>query len=416
MKTIMTQIDQLDPAGYNPRTMPDSEMEALKLSIEKNGFIQPVICNSNPDRKNIIIGGHQRVTAAKAMGWTEVPVVFVDKTLEEEKALNLALNKIDGRWQDDKLAEIINDLKSSDLMAMTGFQDNETSKILDSIMDPFTIEDEEDDELPDEPISKAGEIYELGQHRLICGDATKKETYEQLIKGETIDMVFTDPPYNVNYHSRGKNLRNDKKANIENDNLSEEDFKSLIDNSFNNMFFHTKEGGAFYICTGWGSYPQFLSSMKQNGFQHSGVIVWVKNTPSMGWNDYRYKHEWIIKSKKGGEKKKAVGFIYGWKQGMKHQFFGDKGEFDVWEMPKKAVNKYLHPTEKPDWLPMRAIRNSTKRNDIILDPFAGSGSTMEAAEKTERRAFLIEYDPRFCDVIRKRYDRFAKNNNKNITQ
>lgn len=190
--------------------------------------------------------------------------------------------------------------------------------------------------------------------------------------------------------------------------MSNEDFQKLIDDAFYNMLQNLRTGGAGYFCSGWSSYPAFLEALKKHGFEHSGVIIWVKNVASMGWNDYRYKHEWIVKAKKGKpeEKKKGLGFIYGWKKGGKHDFFGDKGEFDVWEMPRKAVTKYLHPTEKPDWLPMRAIRNSTKRDGIVLDPFAGSGSTMEAAEKTGRRAFLIEYDPKFCDVIRRRYEHF----------
>ncbi len=166
-----------------------------------------------------------------------------------------------------------------------------------------------------------------------------------------------------------------------------------------------KIGAALYICSGWSSYPQFLESMLKNGFQHSGVIIWVKNVASMGWNDYRYKHEWIAKAKKV-EPKTAEGIIYGWKSGT-HKFNGE-GEFDVWEMPRKAVTKYLHPTEKPDWLPMRAMRNSTDRGEIVLDPFSGSGSVMAAADKCGRRAFMIELDPRFCDVIRDRWDRLVK--------
>jgi DNA modification methylase len=144
--------------------------------------------------------------------------------------------------------------------------------------------------------------------------------------------------------------------------------------------------------------------MMKNGFYHSGVIVWIKNAGAIGFNDYKYKHEWIAKGKKP-DAKTAQAIIYGWNAGT-HTFFGDN-EFDVWEMPRKAVNHYLHPTEKPDWLPMRAIRNSSKRGDIILDPFGGSGSVMAAAEKTGRRAFMIELDPKFCDVIRDRWERIS---------
>lgn len=187
--------------------------------------------------------------------------------------------------------------------------------------------------------------------------------------------------------------------------MKPEDFKILIDKAFSLMLMAAKQGAALYICSGWGSYPQFLQSMLLNGYYHSGVIIWVKPNSSNGFNDYKYKSEWIAKAKKT-DAKTAQAIIYGWKEG-KHIFYGDN-EFDVWEMPRKATQNYKHPTEKPDWLPMRAIRNSTKRSDIILDPFAGSGSVMAAAEKTGRRAFMIELDPKFCDVIRARWERIVK--------
>jgi len=170
------------------------------------------------------------------------------------------------------------------------------------------------------------------------------------------------------------------------------------------MCMHSKEGASFYICSGWSSYPQFLQSMLKNGFRHSGVIIWVKNVPSMGWNDYRYKHEWIAKAKKP-DPKTAESIIYGWKTGT-HSFYGDN-EYDVWEMPRKATARYLHPTEKPDWLAMRALRNSTKRNDIVLDSFLGSGSTVIACERTGRVCYGIELDPAYVDVIVRRWQAFT---------
>lgn len=198
----MMPIDALQFADYNPRQMPADMMDKLKRSLKENGFVQPVVINSHPERKNVIIGGHQRVAAARALEITEVPCIFIEKNPKAEKALNLALNKIDGQWVDDKLGGIIAELKGDDVL--TGFSETETSKILDNMMSPFDLEDDEDEEeLPDEPISKPGEIYELGQHRLICGDSTKPETYEKLLGGLKADMIFTDPPYNVNYHSRG---------------------------------------------------------------------------------------------------------------------------------------------------------------------------------------------------------------------
>ncbi len=422
METTKIKLTDLRRAEYNPRIMPDSEMSSLKESIKTFGFVESVVVNTHScsvcgDRKNILVGGHQRTLAVEAL-WANrepikgintegdeayIPANLVDLHIEQEKLLNLALNKIKGKWDEKKLSDIIVELKESPYIPASGFRDDEISRILDQ-----TLEDEESDEEETEdtePRSKLGEIYELGPHRLICGDSTDPDTYKRLLGENRADMVFTDPPYNVNYKSRGAKLNEDGVGSIKNDNMDDAHFREFIDKAFNAFFIHAKEGASFYICSGWSSYPQFLESMLKNGFQHSGVIIWVKNVPSMGWNDYRYKHEWIAKAKKP-DPKSAQGIIYGWKNGT-HKFYGDN-EFDVWEMPRKAVAHYLHPTEKPDWLAMRAMRNSTKRGDIILDPFGGSGSTMAAAEKVSRRACMIELDPRFCDVIRNRWERINK--------
>ncbi len=424
MEATKIKITDLRRAEYNPRIMPESEMSALKTSIKTFGFVESVVVNTHTcdecgDRKWVLVGGHQRTTAVEGLvaqgeaikgietqdGITYIPANLVDLHLPEEKLLNLALNKIKGKWDEKKLFEMIVDLKESPSIPASGFRDDEISRILDQ-----TLEDEEEDEgegddAGKEPRSKLGEIYELGSHRLICGDSTDPETYRKLLGKEKADMVFTDPPYNVNYKSRGEKLKGEGNESIKNDNMDDAEFKTFIDGAFHEMFFNTNEGASFYICSGWSSYPQFLQSMLQNGFQHSGVIIWVKNVPSMGWNDYRYKHEWIARAKKP-DPKTAQSIIYGWKEGT-HKFYGDN-EYDVWEMPRKAVAHYLHPTEKPDWLAMRALRNSTKRNDIVLDPFGGSGSTMAAAEKVGRRAYMIELDPKFCDVIRNRWERINK--------
>ena len=411
------KIRDLKRADYNPRIMPDSEMSALKTSIKTFGFVEPIVVNSNSERYGVLVGGHQRLSALEAIiasgtipaginesdeqGIYMVPASFVDLSAEDEKLLNLALNKIKGKWDEEKLSAIIISLKEDPHIPASGFREDEISRILDQTLDDDKEEEEPIDDTK-EPRSKVGEIYELGPHRLICGDSTDPETYRALLGKEKADMIFTDPPYNVNYHSRGEKLKGEELEKIKNDNMTAEEFKAFIDGAFYAMFMHAQEGASFYICSGWSSYPQFLQSMLANGFRHSGIIIWVKNVPSMGWNDYRYKHEWIAKATKP-DPKTAESIIYGWKVGT-HTFYGDN-EYDVWEMPRKATARYLHPTEKPDWLAMRALRNSTKRNDVVLDPFAGSGSTMMAAHKTGRRAYMIELDPKFCDVIRDRWEK-----------
>ncbi len=429
-------IKDLVRADYNPRVMPDSEMQSLMKSIETHGFVEPIVVNVAKDRAGVIVGGHQRLTAVeklmakgklpkgiklhkepKGAGGSgtesdinnyEIPCYEVELTLEAEKQLNIGLNKIHGKFEEDKLYQLISEMKDSPTIPTTGFREDEISRLLDRGMED---NDEQDagEGLPEEARSIPGEIYELGEHRLICGDSTDPETYTKLFGSIRPDMIWTDPPYNVDYKATSESdLHKDGKGSIMNDHMSAEDFKHLIDGAFGQMFRVSKPGAAFYICSGWGSYPQFLASMLSNGFYHSGMIIWVKPNGSHGFNDYKYKHEWIATGKKP-DLKTAQAIIYGWSKG-KHTFYGDN-EFDVWEMPRKGVSRYLHPTEKPDWLPMRAIRNSTKRGDIILDPFGGSGSVMAAAEKTGRKAYMIELDPKFCDVIRDRWARIEKAKN-----
>lgn len=407
-------IKDLKRADYNPRIMPDVEMQSLMNSIETHGFVEPIVVNVSKERYGVIVGGHQRLTAVEKLlskgdggptglnqtevGW-EIPCYIVDLTLEAEKQLNIGLNKIHGKFDEDKLFSLIVDMKDSPTLPTTGFREDEISRILDR--DLPEQEDEAGEGEAKEPRSKPGEIYELGEHRLICADSTDPNTYLQLLGSVKADMCWTDPPYNVDYEGK-----TDEKMQIKNDKLGPEEFKALIDGAFKSMIERVKVGGAMYICSGWSSYPQFLDSMRKNGFYHSGVIIWVKNNATFGFSDYKYKHEWIAKAKKV-EGKQAEAIIYGWKNGT-HQFYGDN-EFDVWEMPRRTSNRN-HPTEKPDWLIMRAVRNSTKRGDIVLDPFSGSGSgsVMSACEKTGRRAFMIELDPRYCDAIRDRWDRIQE--------
>lgn len=340
MTENFVKIKALRRTEYNPRTMPETEMRALKESIMSFGFVEPVVVNAHEcdecgDRKNILIGGHQRTTAvaelieagkipqgirlgevkgeANPLEIAELPAIFVDFHIEQEKALNLALNKIKGKWDEEKLTAVIIELKGSPLIPATGFREDEVSRILDHGLLP----DEEDgmgEGEADVPSSQFGEIYELGEHRLLCGDATDPEAYAKLLGDQKADIVFTDPPYNVAYHSRGKGLKGEGKEELKNDDLSDQEFARLIDRSFYEMMQRMKPGAAAYICSGWSSYPQFLSSLLKAGYEHSGVIIWVKNAPSMGWNDYRYKHEWIIRAKQP-EGKKAGGIIYGWKKG-----------------------------------------------------------------------------------------------------
>lgn len=400
-------IKDVKRADYNPRYMPDNEMNALMESIRVSGFAEAITVNINPESLNVLVGGHQRLTAVERLiskgvipngilkdeekGGYKIPAMFVDLTREQEEALNIGLNKISGRFDDTKLADLIFKLKDTEFIPATGFREEEVSRILDEMNKSDEEVQAGDPEAIETPRSKPGEVYQLGPHRLVCGDSTDVKAYELLFGEEKADMLFTDPPYNVAYKSKGANLTAGGKQSIKNDDMSPEDFDAFLGGVFAGISKFMKDGASTYVCTGWGSYPPMLMAMLRNAFQQSGLIVWVKNAASMGWNDYKYKYELII---------------YGWKNGV-HTFYGDN-ETDVWEMPRKSTNNYLHPTEKPDWLCMRALRNSTKRNAIVLDTFGGSGSTMAAAHKVGRRAYMIELDPKFCDVIRDRWDAIEK--------
>jgi DNA modification methylase len=216
------------------------------------------------------------------------------------------------------------------------------------------------------------------------------------------DMLFTDPPYNVDYAGKGK----DTSEGIKNDNLSEEEFGIFINKAFENMFEIMREGAVFYICSGWSSYPEFNKQLIAAGFYRAGVIIWVKNNASYGWNDYRYKHEWILVGKRKAVRIKAVSILYGWKRGT-HFFRDTRDEYDVWEVPREHAGNYKHPTQKPVWLVEKALANSSERGWIVADLFGGAGCTLIACERLKRRAFVMEYDPKYVDVIIKRWEEYT---------
>lgn len=231
------------------------------------------------------------------------------------------------------------------------------------------------------------------EHRLLAGDATKKEDRERLMGAKKADMVFVDPPFNVNY----KGMKFD---NIKGDNQTEEDFIKFSEDFIARLSESTKPGGAFYICSGYSSFSIFLWALRKNGFQFSTPIIWVKNNTSLGWGDYRHKNEMIIKTK--NPTKKAEPILYGWKEGA-HYFIESRFEADVWEVKRRASNTMVHPTQKPLELVGRAIRNSSKRGEIVLDTFLGGGSSLISAHKEGRRCYGMELDLRHVETILSRF-------------
>lgn len=240
-------------------------------------------------------------------------------------------------------------------------------------------------------------------HYLLCEDSTKIENVEKLMNDKKADMVFTDPPYNVNYSGQGK------LGGILSDNMSEKQFVDFTLEFIGRIKENLKTGGVFYLCSGWSSYPIFLYAIKSHGMEFANPIVWVKNNTSLGWNDYKYKYEMLLKGKvikKKKKVKKATPILYGWNKG-KHYFIDTRFESDVWEIKRKASNKMVHPTQKPLELMVRAISNSSHRGEIVLDNFAGSGSTLISCEKIKRIFYGIELDTKFCDVIIKMWEDYT---------
>ena len=379
------KIESLKPAEYNPRKdlkPEDEEYQKIKKSITEFGYVAPVIVNSNMT----VIGGHQRLKVLKELGYTEVECVVVNLDQKKEKALNIALNKISGDWDNDKLEELLAELKQTDIdMDITGFSFDEVDEILKDITgskeDDFDL-DQALNEI-EEPISKRGDVWILGKNRLMCGDSTQKEDVIHLMNSQEADMLLTDPPYNVDYEGKTSEA-----LKIENDNMSETEFYNFLLDSFKNMFDSIKYGGSAYVFHADTEGLNFRNAFKSCGFKLAQCLVWVKNTFVMGRQDYQWRHEPIL---------------YGWKPGAGHYFVDNRKQSTVLEFDKPSRNAE-HPTMKPIDLLVYLIKNSSKENDLILDLFGGSGSTLIAAEQTQRRCYTMELDPKYCDVIIKRWE------------
>jgi len=403
MEIIKIPITKINPAPYNPRLdlQPgDAEYEKIKRSITEFDLVEPLVWNKQTGN---LVGGHQRLKVLKEQGIQDVEVSVVNLTEAKEKALNIVLNKAQGDWDMPKLKDLLLEIDTGEFdIAITGFDNDELEELIMQINpdkvdeDDFNIEEEA--EKIKEPKAKLGDIYTMGEHKLICGDSTKEESYQKLFNGKKADMVFTDPPYNVNY-------KGTKHGGILNDNMSEEAFVDFVMAFTERIKENLKIGGVFYLCSGWSSYPVFVYAIHAFKMEFANPIVWVKNNTAMGWNDYRYKYEMIVKGKNKG--KKSTPILYGW-NGGRHYFIETRFESDVWEIKRKASNMMVHPTQKPLELIAKAITNSSHRDEIILDNFAGSGATLIACEKTKRIFYGIELDPKYCDVIVARWESYTE--------
>ncbi len=382
MQIEKLKTELLIPADYNPRKdlkPGDPEYEKLKRSIEQFGYVEPVIWNKTTSH---VVGGHQRLKVLLDMGITEVECVVIEMNEEKEKALNIALNKISGDWDKDKLMLLIADLQGADFdVSLTGFEPAELDALFkDSLKDGIHEDDfDVDAELQKPALTKQGDVWMLGQHRLVCGDSTKADTFDVLMDGKLANLVITDPPYNVNYEgSAGK---------IKNDNMGNEAFYTFLLSAFQNTETAMAKDASIYVFHADTEGLNFRRAFSEAGFYLSGTCIWKKQSLVLGRSPYQWQHEPVL---------------FGWKKSGKHNWYADRKQTTIWEFEKPKKNAD-HPTMKPVALVAYPILNSSLSNCIVLDPFGGSGSTLIACEQTDRICYTIELDEKYCDVIVKRY-------------
>lgn len=375
------KIEKLIPYRNNARTHSDEQVEKIAKSMREFGFINPVLV----DGKFNIIAGHGRVLGAKKLGMKEVPCLFIEDLTEEQKrAYIIADNRLaeDAGWDKEMLKIELEELQNLNFdISLTGFEMDDFDFGMD---ETEVIEDEFDETVPEEPKSKKGEIYKLGKHYLMCGDSTDINDVEKLMNGAKVDLFLTDPPYNVDYQG-GTGLT------IQNDNMDEDTFREFLKVSFFNANTVMKEGAVFYIWHADSEGYNFRGACHDIGWKVRQCLIWCKNTLVMGRQDYHWKHEPCL---------------YGWKEGASHLWASDRRQTTVLEFDRPSVSKE-HPTMKPVGLFDYLIKNNTKKDDVVLDLFAGSGTTIIACEQNGRVAYSMELDPRYVDVIIARWEKLT---------
>jgi len=383
-------IAKLVPYARNARTHSEEQVAQIAASIVEFGFANPILAGSD----GVIVAGHGRLAAAQKLGLESVPVVVLDHlTPTQRRALIIADNRIaeNAGWDDAMLRIELQSLQEDGFnIDITGFDPDALAEIMageETMVEGNTDEDAVPD-LNETPISRAGDVWLLGAHRLLCGDSTDATSYAVLMADEKAAMVFTDPPYGVNYANSAKDKMRGTHRPILNDNLGK-DFEPFLQAALTPMLAYC--AGATYIAMSSSELDTLQSAFRAAGGKWSTFIIWAKNTFTLGRADYQRQYEPIL---------------YGWPEGQTHHWCGDRDQGDVWHIKKPQKND-LHPTMKPVELVERAIRNSSRPGDIVLDPFGGSGTTLIAAEKSGRKARLIELDPKYVDVIVRRWEDFT---------
>jgi DNA modification methylase len=382
--------ERLIPFARNPRTHSEEQVAQVAASIAEFGFVNPILVGSD----GVMIAGHARLAAARKLGLAEVPVIVLEHlTPAQRRALVIADNRLalSAGWDEELLRLELEALREEDFnLDLLGFGEAELEALLaEPEAEAAGLTDE--DAVPAAPeaaVTVSGDVWALGDHRLLCGDATQISDVDKVLTGGLADMVFSDPPYNVNYGATMKDKLRGKKRKIANDDLGD-GFENFLRDACTNILTVTK--GAVYLCMSSSELHTLYRAFTEAGGHWSTFVIWAKNTFTMGRSDYQRQYEPIL---------------YGWKEGAEHYWCGARDQGDVWFVKKPVAND-LHPTMKPVELIERAIRNSSKSRDTVLDPFAGSGSTLIACEKTGRQARLIELEPRYCDVIVRRWQEYS---------
>jgi DNA modification methylase len=422
MKVELRKLSQITPYANNPRVN-DAAVDVVAASIKEFGFRQPIVV----DEEGIIIVGHTRYKAALKLGLEKVPVhVAIGLTPAQAKAYRLADNQTAtmSAWDDDKLPLELMALQEAGFdLDLTGFSADELQRLLQSDTTEGLTDPDAVPEPPDEPTTKPGDLWILGKHRLLCGDSSKVEEVDRLLDGAAIHLVNTDPPYNVRVEPRSNNAiaaglssfetthhqkldvtRHPEKAKptqkklrardrpLANDFISDEEFDRLLHAWFGNLARVLQPGRAFYVWGGYANVANYPPVLKAHELYFSQAIIWVKEHPVLTRKDFMGNHEWCF---------------YGWREGAGHQFFGPANAVDVWPIKKVNPQSMVHLTEKPVELATRALEYSSRPGENVLDLFGGSGSTLIAAEQAGRRAFLMELDPLYTDVIVTRWEQFT---------
>lgn len=395
MKIEQRLVTSLIPYINNSRKHSDEQVAQIAASIKEFGWTNPILI----DGDNGLIAGHGRLLAARKLGMDKVPVIELAHLSEiQKKALIIADNKLalNSDWDNELLTIELKDLIDQDFdVTLLGFDSTEIDALINVIDGTDGLTDEDAvPEVPVNPITVLGDVWLLGNHRVMCGDSTSIDAVDKLMDGQKADMIFTDPPYGMSYGG-GRAAGSTKKGAVVKahgmilgDDKTGDDLIQLIRDALLSAVSVSKSGSATYVCFPWRTYAEFESAMLECGLEASACIVWDKKSIGLGLSNYRPQHEFIFYVKGGA-------------------WYGDKAQSDVWYMSRGATGQYVHPTQKPVELIEKAINNSSKSGDIILDVFGGSGSTMIAAEKIGRESRLMELDPKYCDVIVTRWEEFT---------